>query len=166
MHLLNDVAPSHTRVVGAEGNFAFLRGIRNDALLGSPEIVIEQILKPHPGNKQEVPTVLAPQLHIFNRAIRTNFPVVLARRVKILIEFLQQIRQLEMRRRLKGIVILHQTQRHPHNSEKLPTRRIIYFGNIFREPIAFQERSNRHRFLSLLINHHSHPSPTIRMTTT
>ena len=35
VHLLDDVAPAHARVVRAEGDFAFLCGVRNDALLGA-----------------------------------------------------------------------------------------------------------------------------------
>src|SRR5260370_30700719 len=62
VHLLDNVPPAHTRVVGAERNLAFLRGVRNNALLRPPEIVVEQILKPHPGNEQEVPAVV-PTLH-------------------------------------------------------------------------------------------------------
>ena len=97
VHLLDDVAPAHTGVVGTEGNFTFLRGIRNNALLCAPEIVIEQILEPHAGNKQEVPTVLAPLDHVINRAIRPDLAVVAPAHVVVLVEFLQQIHQLEMR---------------------------------------------------------------------
>src|SRR5438094_10540013 len=75
VHLLDDVAPAHAGVVGTEGNFTFLRGIRNNALLSAPAIVIEQILEPHAGNKQEVPTVLAPLDHVTNRAIRPDLAV-------------------------------------------------------------------------------------------
>src|SRR5690242_16858802 len=35
VHLLDDVPPTHTGVVGAERNLAFLGGIRNNALLSA-----------------------------------------------------------------------------------------------------------------------------------
>src|SRR5437763_10388473 len=47
VHLLNNVAPAHTGVIGAEANLAFLRGVRNYALLGAPQIVVLQCLEPH-----------------------------------------------------------------------------------------------------------------------
>ena len=79
VHLLDDVAPAHAGVVGAEGNFAFLRGVRNDALLGAAEVVVEQILEPHSRDEQEVPAILAALHDVVNRAVRTNLAVVLAR---------------------------------------------------------------------------------------
>src|ERR1041385_1633941 len=63
VHLLDNVSPTHASVVGAEGDFAFLRGIRNDALLGAAEVVVEQVLEPHSGDEQEVPAVGVAALH-------------------------------------------------------------------------------------------------------
>jgi hypothetical protein len=57
VHLLDDVAPAHARVVGAEADLAFLRGVGDDALLGAAEVVVEQILEPHAGDEEEVPAV-------------------------------------------------------------------------------------------------------------
>src|SRR5580700_5885871 len=166
VHLLNDVPPAHARVVRAERNLAFLRGIRNNALLGPPEVVVEQILKPHPCDEQEVPPVLPTLHHILNAPVRTDLPVILSRSIKVLVKLPQQIHQLEMRRRLKRIVILHQTQRHSHYRQKFPARRIIHLRNILSQLIPRQERSHRHCFLSFLINHYRHASPAIRVTTT
>src|SRR5260370_42315544 len=59
VHVLDNLAPPHASIVGAERNFALLRGVRNDAHFSAPEVVIEQILEPHAGNKQEVPRVRA-----------------------------------------------------------------------------------------------------------
>ena len=41
VHLLDDVAPADARVVRAERDFALLRGVGDDALLGTAEIVVE-----------------------------------------------------------------------------------------------------------------------------
>src|SRR5258708_19509016 len=60
VHLLDDVPPSHARVVSAERNLALLRRIRDNALLRPPEVIVKQILKPHPPNNQQVPPILPP----------------------------------------------------------------------------------------------------------
>src|SRR5205807_4486435 len=44
VHLLDDVAPAHAGVVGAEADLAFLRGVGDDALLGAPAVVVVQVL--------------------------------------------------------------------------------------------------------------------------
>src|ERR1019366_9103994 len=64
VHLLDDVAPAHAGVVRAEADLAFLRGVRDDALLGAAEIVVEQVLEPHAGDEQEVPAIAAATLDI------------------------------------------------------------------------------------------------------
>ena len=51
VHLLDDVAPANAGVVGAEGNFAFLGSVRDDALLGAPEVIVVKILEPHTGDE-------------------------------------------------------------------------------------------------------------------
>src|SRR5271167_4504786 len=84
MHLFDNVPPTHASVVSTEGNLALLRGIRNNALLGPPEIVVEQILKPHPRDEQEIPPVLPPLHHIVDRPVRTNFSVILPGSVEVL----------------------------------------------------------------------------------
>src|SRR5580692_9378263 len=166
MHLFDDVAPAHPSVISAERNLPFLRSVRDNALLRPPEVIVKQILEPHPRNKQEVPPVLPPLHHIIDSPVRTNLPIVLPRSVKVLIKLPQQIHQLEMRRRLIRIVVLHQTKRHPKHRKKLPPSRVINLSNILSQLVASQKRSNGHSLLSLLINHHRHPSPTIRVTTT
>ena len=69
VHLLDDVAPAHAGVVSAEADFAFLRGVRDDALLGAAEVVVEQILEPHAGDEEEVPAIRATLLDILHRAV-------------------------------------------------------------------------------------------------
>src|SRR5437870_13454985 len=122
VHLLNDVPPAHARVVGTERNLAFLCGIRNDALLRPPEIVVKQILEPHAGDKQEVPTVLPPLHNVINRPLRPNFAVVTPSHVVVLIKLTEQVHQLEMCRRLERIVVLHQTQSNSTPSQKRSSR--------------------------------------------
>src|SRR6185503_5594453 len=49
-HLLDDLSPAHAGVVGAEGDLPDLGGVRDDAHLGAPEVIVEQVLEPHPGD--------------------------------------------------------------------------------------------------------------------
>ena len=53
--ILDDLTPTHPGVVGAERDLPELGAIGDDAHLGSAEIVIPQVLKPHPGNEQKSP---------------------------------------------------------------------------------------------------------------
>src|SRR5205807_2003899 len=70
VHVFDDLAPAYARVVGAEGDFALLRGVRNDAHFGAAEIVIEKILEPHAGDEEEVPRVGLAALHgVFDGAV-------------------------------------------------------------------------------------------------
>src|SRR6266403_3311827 len=72
IHVLDDFPPADARVVRAEGNFALLRRVRNDAHFGAAEIVIEQVLEPHSGDHQEIPWVrLTPVYGVLVSALRT-----------------------------------------------------------------------------------------------
>jgi hypothetical protein len=46
VHLFDDVSPTDPGVVRAERNLAFLGGVGDDALFGTPEVVIKEILEP------------------------------------------------------------------------------------------------------------------------
>src|SRR5438876_7608075 len=43
VHVFDNLAPAYARVVRAEGDFALLRGVGNDAHFGAPEVVVEKI---------------------------------------------------------------------------------------------------------------------------
>src|ERR1700679_410196 len=88
VHLLDDVAPAYAGVVGAEADLALLRGVRDDALLGAAEVVVEEILEPHAGDEEEVPTVAAALFDILHGAVGCDLTVVTARRAEALIELL------------------------------------------------------------------------------
>ena len=57
VHVLNDLPPADPGVVGAERNLTLLGSVRDDAHFGPAEIVIEQVLKPHAGNEEEIPRI-------------------------------------------------------------------------------------------------------------
>src|SRR5580700_3110214 len=50
VHVFDDLAPAYTGVVSAEGDFALLRGVGDDAHFGAAEVVVEKILEPHAGD--------------------------------------------------------------------------------------------------------------------
>src|SRR5437879_10522042 len=99
MHILDDLPPSNTGVIRAEGNLALLRGVRNDAHFRAAEVVIEQILEPHPRDEQEVPRIALPALHgVFVGALRRCASVLrfgLLRQCPRLVKFLEEVIQLE-----------------------------------------------------------------------
>ena len=101
VHLLDDVAPAHAGVVSAEADFAFLRGVRNDALLGAAEVVVEQILEPHAGDEEEVPAILTALLDVLHGAVALDAAVVLAGGVEGLVHLLQHVGDLEVGGRLE-----------------------------------------------------------------
>ena len=76
VHVLDDLAPAYARVVSAEGDFALLRGVRNDAHFGAAEVVVEKILEPHAGDEEEVPRILAALHGVVNLAIRRGATVL------------------------------------------------------------------------------------------
>ena len=117
VHVLEDLPPSHARVVGTEGDFALLRGVGDDAHFGAPEVIIEQVLKPHAGDKEEVPGVRAAFERVFVSALGIRSAVLLpgalvARQRERLVKLLQQVDQSQAGRRAEGPVVLEQRQAH------------------------------------------------------
>src|ERR1700754_1064955 len=112
VHLFDDVAPAHTGVVSAEGYFAFLRRVWNDALLGPAEIVVEQILEPHAGDKQEVPAIFTALVDVFHGSVASYLAITAGLRrlthAETLVKLRHQVRQLEMSRSFERIVIPQQ----------------------------------------------------------
>src|SRR5258707_10389489 len=99
VHVLNYVAPTDSSIVSAKANFTFLRSVGNNAHLGAPEVVIEQILKPHSRDKQEVPTVGAALFDVLCAAVTADLPVVLSGQSKRFVELLKEVIQIELGRR-------------------------------------------------------------------
>src|ERR1700730_12345321 len=94
VHILDNFAPADAGVVSAEGNFALLRGVRNDAHFRAAEVVVEKILEPHTGDKKEIPRILAALHGVFNTAVWGSAPVLgggLLRQGPGLVEFLEKI---------------------------------------------------------------------------
>jgi len=54
-----------------------LRGVRDDAHLGAAEVVVEKILKPHAGDEEEVPGILATLHGVVKLTIRRGLAVFL-----------------------------------------------------------------------------------------
>src|SRR5215831_4766566 len=124
VHVLYDVAPADTGVVGAETDLAFLGAVRDDAHLGAAEVVIEQVLEPHARDEKEVPAILAALYHVINGAVRRGLAIILARKTEGLVELLQQVEQLEVRRRAERVIVLKERQRHHRHRELLAARSV------------------------------------------
>src|SRR5678815_1714439 len=90
VHILNNIAPANSRVVGTEGDFTFLCTVRNDAHFSAPEVVVKQVLEPHACDKEEVPTIRTSLFNIGLASIATDFPVVLTSQAKRLVELFKQ----------------------------------------------------------------------------
>src|SRR5690349_24962872 len=96
VHVLDDVSPTDSRIVGAEGNLAFLRAVRDDAHFGATEIVVEEILEPHSRDKQEVPAIRTALLDIIFAAIAADLAVVLTSQAKRLVKLLEEFVKREL----------------------------------------------------------------------
>src|SRR5580700_6716320 len=76
VHVLDDLAPAYAGVVSAEGDLALLRSVGDDAHFSAAEVVVEKILEPHAGDKEEVPGILAALHGVVNLAIRRSAAVL------------------------------------------------------------------------------------------
>src|SRR5437870_1413333 len=82
VHVLDDLPPTDSGVVRAEGDLTELGRVRNDAHLGTAEVVIEKVLEPHSGDKQEVPWIVPPFLDVVHRPVAADLAVTLARQAE------------------------------------------------------------------------------------
>ena len=96
-------------------------------------------------------------------AVAGDLAVVLAGGAERLVELLQEVDQLEVRRRLERIVVAQERQRHPGNRQPLAARRVVHRGDVAGKLIGLQERGDRHRFLRFLVDHHGHADAAVRM---
>ena len=58
MHVFEYLPPTHTGVVGAEGDLSLLRTVGNHTHFCSAEIVRPEVLEPHPFDTEDTPFVL------------------------------------------------------------------------------------------------------------
>ena len=86
VHVFDDLPPANPGIVGAEGDLTQLRRIRDDAHFGAAEVVVEQVLKPHSGDEQEIPGVAAPLLDVFDRPITRDLSITLSGKTERLVE--------------------------------------------------------------------------------
>src|SRR5690349_1225617 len=91
VHVLDDVSPTDSRVVRAEGDFTFLRAVRDDAHFSATEIVVEEILEPHTRDKQEVPAIGTAHRDVLLAAIAAHLAVVLASQTERLVKLLEKL---------------------------------------------------------------------------
>ena len=75
--MLDDIAPADSCVVSTETDLSFLGSVRNNAHLSATKIVIEEILEPHAGDEEEIPTIRATLLDIVLASIAADLAVIL-----------------------------------------------------------------------------------------
>ena len=82
VHVLDDVAPADAGVICTEADLAFLCAIGDDAHFGAAAVaglsqhwrlynarhLVEEVLKPHSGDKQEIPRILTAFLDVLGGA--------------------------------------------------------------------------------------------------
>src|SRR6185312_6934297 len=163
VHLFDDVPPADARVVRAERDLALLRRVGNDALLRAAEIVVKQILEPHPSDEQEVPAVLAAPLNIVHGPVAGDLAVVLAADAEALVELRHHVRQLEVLRSLKRIVVAEHRERNANSRKDLAPRRVVDPRDVFRQLLGIQKRRDWREILGLFVDHHSHADPAVWM---
>src|SRR4029077_18296080 len=169
VHVLDDLAPAYAGVVRAEGNFALLRGIGDDAHFGATEIVVEQILEPHAGDEQEVPGIGLAALHgVFVGAIRRGLAVfllgVLGERPS-LVELLEKIVERQALGSLEGFVILEERQSHHEVGESFAARCVGDGGDVADKLLSVEETRNWRPFLSFFVDHDGGADAAIGMAT-
>src|SRR5262245_21646412 len=91
VHVLDDLPPTDSSIVGTKRNLSELSGIWNDAHLSAAEVVIEQILEPHSCDEQEIPRITSTLLDIVHRPIAGDFAIAPARQTERLVELLHDI---------------------------------------------------------------------------
>jgi len=169
MHVLDDLPPSHPGVVRAEGNLALLRGVRNDAHLSAPEVVVEQILEPHSRDEQEVPRIALPALHgVFIGAVRRSAAVFrrgLFCQRPGLVELLEQVVQLQPLGPRERSVVFQQRQRHHEVREALPARCVGNVRHVLGQLHRVQEPRNGRPFLRLFVDHQRRAHTAVRVAT-
>src|SRR3984893_11392163 len=169
VHVLNDFAPAYAGVVRAEGNFALLRGVRNDAHFGAAEIVVKEILEPHAGDEEEIPRIGLAALHgVFVGAVRRRLAIFLLgvlRERPCLVELLKEIVKRQTLRPLERFVILEERQSHHKVGEGFAARRIRDSGYVLDELLRVEEARNRRPFFGLFVDHDSGADAAIGVAT-
>ena len=92
-----------------------------------------------------------------------DLAVVVAARAERLVELLHQVGQLEVRRRLEGVVVLHQRQRHADDRQRPAARRVVDLLQVLGELVGLEERGDRHRLLRFLVDHDRHADAAVRV---
>src|SRR5208283_849359 len=157
VHVLDDLAPADAGVVGTEADFALLRAVGDDAHFGAAEVVVEEILEPHPRDEQEVPGILRAALHgVFVGALGRSLAILgcgtLGKRPS-LIKFLEEVVQLQALGTFKGLVVLQEGHGHHEVGEALAAGGIGDCGDIRGELLRVEEARNGGPFLGFLVDH-------------
>ena len=116
VHVFDNLAPANAGVVSAERNLPLLRSIGDDAHFRTAEVIVEEVLKPHSGNEQEIPGVLfAALLGVFEGSIGTRISVFLHmvwRQTPRFIELPPEINERQAGRSFVWAIVLQERKAH------------------------------------------------------
>ena len=80
-----------------------------------------------------------------------------------LVELLEQVDELEVRRRLERVVVAHQRERHADDRQVAAARRVAHLLDVLGELLGLEERRHRHGFLRFLVDHDRHADAAVRV---
>ena len=156
VHLLDDVPPADSGVVGAERDLAHLRGVRNDAHFGTAEIVSPEILEPHAGDEQYEPLI--------GLAVAIDGSADAAERATaLLVELLDQIEEAESFRRARRPIVAKDAQGSLQLREKRSARRVGDRPRIDEETFDVEDLRQRRPLLRLLADEQRRPGAAVRV---
>src|SRR5271168_2593410 len=142
VHVFDDLAPAYARVVGAEGNFALLRGVGDDAHFGAAEVVVEKILEPHAGDEEEVPRILAALHGVVDFAIRRSAAVLgggaLGERPG-LVKLLEERAERQALGSAERVIVFQEGHGHHEVREILAASRVGDGSDVFRQLHRIEE---------------------------
>src|SRR6185437_11440891 len=163
VHVLDDVPPANASVVSTETDLAFLSAVGDDAHLRAAEIVIEQILEPHAGDEQEIPTIRTTLLDIVLTAATVNLAVVLTCQTEGLVELLKEFVQVELRWRVERAVMLQKSQSHHDIRRPLAARRVSDLAHVLHEPRYIEKSRDRAHLFGFFVNHYCCANTAVRV---
>jgi hypothetical protein len=157
VHVFDNLSPSDPGIVGAEGNFPFLRSVRDDAHFGTAKIICPKVLEPHPFNAQHSPVVaLAPILHAI-------IPIA----VWLCGIWFKQVNDLLDRESLGcliSLIVSHDRKSKLHRGELLPACCIRDYGHVSDELLIVKELVEWREFMCTPVNDQERENTAVRMT--
>ena len=159
VHVLDDLPPANAGVVSAEGDFAFLSAVRNDAHFRAAEIVVEEILKPHALDAEHAPDVVG-----ISGVFRLHAIVAIGTRVcRRRFEEIQNLRDRKTFRRLFSVEVSQDRHAQLRIRELFAARGVGDHGDVFHELFVIEKLKQRLELAGVPVDHHQGEDAAVRM---